>query len=84
MDNLIEQCCAAAWNVHGKPAWDQIPEAWKPFHRACMRAALEVIHKPVTTRIQRQIDELHACEAEAQPRTTPILASTRTYLEPTP
>ncbi len=45
MDELIELMCAAAWNVHGKPTWDKIPEVWKPFHRECMTAAFEAMKK---------------------------------------
>lgn len=41
MDETIERMCTAHWNVAAITKWADIPEAWKPFYRDAMRAALK-------------------------------------------
>ena len=41
----IEAMCAAAWNLKATVPWDQIPEAWKPFYRDQMQAAVDALLK---------------------------------------
>ncbi len=43
MPFIVEIAAAAAWNYKGNPKWDKIPEAWKPFYREQMAAALGAV-----------------------------------------
>ncbi len=39
----IEDMAEAAWNLKALIPWKEIPEAWKPFYREQMTAALSTI-----------------------------------------
>lgn len=45
-EETIERMAAASWDLHATRKWAEIPEAWKPFYRDQMRAAVGAMVKP--------------------------------------